>query len=265
METPARAPMMTSRNRRWQAGAGTSGTAVATTGGQPKKKRKHVLSSGDFLQVGPITYGKGKEMINERDAEAEKKQEEKRQKALERKEDEAAKLRERKELAREGAQQLWKARGNYKVLSKKQMYAFLAEIGAWVVTDATTGTTRPVKATDALKEVLWSSYEKSLENAGGSWEQLVYVCYSPPADEMDGDRRALPLPEATVPIGALPAPKGPVNDPQSLKGKAVRKKFGRRWFNGTVQSYSRANGYRITYEDGDVEELWADDVIPLLV
>jgi len=97
-----------------------------------------------------------------------------------------------------------------------------------------------------------------------SREQLVYVCYSPPADEMGGDRRALPLPEVTVPIGALPGPKGPANDPQLLKGKAVRKKFGRRWYNGAVESYSKANGYRIKYEDGDVEELWADDVTPLL-
>eukprot|EP00966_Prymnesium_polylepis_P255845 5910950-Prymnesium_polylepis.1 len=107
-------------------------------------------------------------MLDARDAAADKKQEEKRQKAQEKKEEELAKLRERKELAREGAQQLWKSRGNYKALAKKQMYSFLAEIGAWVVTDATMGATRPVKANDGLKEVLWASYEKSLENAGGN-------------------------------------------------------------------------------------------------
>eukprot|EP00966_Prymnesium_polylepis_P301579 6967742-Prymnesium_polylepis.1 len=39
------------------------------------------------------------------------------------------------------------------------------------------------KANDGLTEVLWAAYEKSLENAGGNWEQLVYVCYVPPADE----------------------------------------------------------------------------------
>ena len=60
------------------------------------------------------------------------------------------------------------------------------------------------------------------------------------------------------------AQKGPANDPQLLKGKAVRKKFGRRWYNGSVESCTKANGYRIKYEDGDVEELWADDVTPLL-
>ena len=42
---------------------------------------------------------------------------------MEKKEEEAAKLRERKELAREGTQQLWKARGNHtRRSSKEQMY-----------------------------------------------------------------------------------------------------------------------------------------------
>eukprot|EP00966_Prymnesium_polylepis_P194015 4497138-Prymnesium_polylepis.1 len=57
----------------------------------------------------------------------------------------------------------------------------------------------------------------------------------PPADEMDGDRCALPLPAAPA---ALPAPKGPASDPQLLKGKVVRKKFGRRA--GISKAKSRA-------------------------
>jgi hypothetical protein len=99
-------------------------TAVAETGGdgqKNKQKRRRVLSSGDFLEVGPITYGKGKEMLDARNAAADKKQEEKRQKAQEEKEEELARLRQRKELAREGAHQLWKSRGNFKALAKNML------------------------------------------------------------------------------------------------------------------------------------------------
>ena len=66
-------------------------------------------------------------------------------------------------------------------------------------------------------------------------------------------------------MDALPARKGPANDPHRLKGRTVRKQFGRAWYGGTVKSYSRVNGYRVEYEDGDVEDLGAEDVIPLLV
>ena len=96
---------------------------------------------------------------------------------------------------------------------------------------------------------------------------MVYTCYSPPQNEKGGDGRQLPLPPPEPEQAALPAPKpkGPAGDPDLLLKKAVRKKFGRRYYNGTVTRYKKAWGYHIEYEDGDEEDLNAADVEQILV
>ncbi|GAQ91245.1 hypothetical protein KFL_007510020 [Klebsormidium nitens] len=47
---------------------------------------------------------------------------------------------------------------------------------------------------------------------------------------------------------------------QEVVGKPVRKKFGNKFFSGTVENYDPAEKwYKVTYEDGDTEEVdWAE-------
>ena len=101
------------------------------------------------------------------------------------------------------------------------------------------------------------AYERSLGNANGVWELLAYMVYSPPADEIGSDRRALPPPAPAPRALGLPAPKGTTADPYSLLGKRVSKKFGRRYYKGTIIKYSKTLGYHIKYDDDDQEHLSA--------
>eukprot|EP00966_Prymnesium_polylepis_P326734 7382636-Prymnesium_polylepis.1 len=237
-----------------------AGAATGVAALPPKKRR---LTSGDFLAVGPLTYGEGKKMIDEDHDQALLVHEEKRQRALERKEDEVARLRERKELARSAAKRLWKARGEYKKLVKKELCSFLAEIAATVPDTSGKGEVRLPKSTDALKEVLWPAYEKSLANAKGVWETMVLVLYSPPADELGADMRALPI-ATPHPVPALPAPAHSSMDPLNLIGKAVSKRFGRKYYAGKVDKYSPLMGYHVAYEDGDHEDVSSEEALAIV-
>ena len=52
----------------------------------------------------------------------------------------------------------------------------------------------------------------------------------------------------------------------SLVGAAVRKRFGSRWFNGTVTSFDAAVGwYKVSYDDGDSEECDEEELQEWLV
>ena len=45
----------------------------------------------------------------------------------------------------------------------------------------------------------------------------------------------------------------------------MRKKFGRRYYNGSITKYHKKLGYHVVYEDGDEEDLSAEEIQPLVV
>eukprot|EP00966_Prymnesium_polylepis_P250230 5785303-Prymnesium_polylepis.1 len=124
-------------------------TALVEGAGAPKKGKKRV-TSGDFLRLGPITFGEGKKLLDADHAAAKEEAQKKQQRLLEKKEETEARLRERKVAGRAAAEALWNARGKVKKLSKKELYAFLAEIDAWVPMEE--GTARRLKPTDGLEK-----------------------------------------------------------------------------------------------------------------
>lgn len=49
-----------------------------------------------------------------------------------------------------------------------------------------------------------------------------------------------------------------------LNGRKLVKRFERRAYSGLVSAFDASTGYRVTYDDGDVEDLYLWDLIPLL-
>ena len=115
--------------------------------------------------------------------------------------------------------------------------------------------------------MLWPAYEANLAKDNGKWETIVRLLYSPPAEEVGDDGRQLPEPPPEPPQAPQgpQGPPGPASDPQLLLGKALRKKFGRKYFTGTIAKYHKTTGYRVEYEDGDEEDLSAEDAQALVV
>ena len=66
---------------------------------------------------------------------------------------------------------------------------------------------------------------------------------------------------------ALAARQRGETDPAQILGRRVRKDFGAEHgvHEGTVSEFTLRTGYRLTYTDGDIEDLYAEDVLPLLI
>jgi hypothetical protein len=44
----------------------------------------------------------------------------------------------------------------------------------------------------------------------------------------------------------------------------VSKRFGRKYYAGNVDKYSPLTGYRITYEDGDAEDVSSEEALAIV-